>query len=172
MRGVGLRPARPAISATRGLQFSPVLLVIYLAVMMAYGFLRFTNQNEITPVMTVLTVVMMFCTSFLHMVETLGIRRAVLMAASAFAITLTAELIGVATGFLFGNYTYSDQLGPKVFGLVPLVIPIAWLMMLYPAYETAALLLPRATSGTPRSLRAFSLNAARALTAAAAMTAW
>ena len=167
MRGVDLR--RTSVTA-RSLQFSPVLLVIYLGVMAAYGFLRLTHQNQITAGMTVLTVVMMFCTSFLHMVGTRGPRRAVVMAAAAFAITLTAELIGVATGVLFGNYSYSDRLGLKVLGLVPLVIPVAWLMMLYPAYETAALLLRRATRVPRRSLQALGMNAIRALTAAGAMT--
>jgi uncharacterized membrane protein len=162
----------PANLASRGLQFSPILLVIYVAVIMAYGYMRLANQTHLTALMTTLTIALMFCTSFVHMVETHGVRRAVLMAAAAFAITLTAELIGVSTGVLFGNYTYSDQLGLKVFGLVPLVIPLAWLMMLYPAFETAALLLPRPPARAQRSLRTLGTNALLALTAAAAMTAW
>ena len=36
----------------------------------------------------------MFCTSFVHMVETYGVRRAVLMTAGAFVVTLAAELAG------------------------------------------------------------------------------
>ncbi len=158
----------------RDLQFSPILLVIYVAVMMTYGFIHFTHQTHLTALLTVLTVVLMFCTSFVHMVETRGLRRAVLMAASAFTITLAAEWVGVATGALFGHYSYSDQLGVKVFDLVPLVIPIAWLMMLYPAFETAALLLRRRRPHvqSPRSLRTLAENGLLAVTAAAAMTAW
>ena len=122
---------------SRGLQFSPILLFIYMAVMMAYGFVRLANQTQLATLMTVLTVALMFCTSFVHMVETHGLRRATLMTASAFAVTLLAELVGVATGVLFGDYSYSNRLGIKVFGLVPLLIPLAWLMMLYPAYRRA-----------------------------------
>lgn len=38
---------------------------------------------------------------------------------------LSAETIGVQTGYLFGTYHYGDSLGPKVFG-VPLTIGMNW----------------------------------------------
>lgn len=38
---------------------------------------------------------------------------------------LTAEAIGVQTGYLFGDYYYGDSLGPKVLG-VPLTIGMNW----------------------------------------------
>jgi putative membrane protein len=43
-----------------------------------------------------------------------------------------AEAVGVATGLPFGDYAYTGTLGPRVLG-VPLVIPLAWTMMAYPA---------------------------------------
>ncbi len=39
------------------------------------------------------------------------------------------EHIGVQTGFPFGSYIYTDALTPKVFGVVPLAIPFAWLLV-------------------------------------------
>jgi putative membrane protein len=66
-----------------------------------------------------------------------------LAAGGGFAV----EAIGVATGFPFGRYAYADSLGPRLLG-VPLVVPLAWVMMAYPAYVAAARLaarpLPRA----------------------------
>lgn len=39
------------------------------------------------------------------------------------------EHIGVTTGFPFGTYMYTDELMPKLMGVVPLAIPFAWLMV-------------------------------------------
>jgi uncharacterized membrane protein len=46
------------------------------------------------------------------------------------------EALGVATGFPFGAYSYSGALGPRLLG-VPLVIPLAWAWMAYPAWLAA-----------------------------------
>lgn len=45
---------------------------------------------------------------------------------------LLAEVVGVHTGFPFGSYTYRDTLGPALLG-VPVVVPLAWVMMAWPA---------------------------------------
>lgn len=41
------------------------------------------------------------------------------------AIGYSAEVIGVQTGYLFGNYYYGETLGLKIFG-VPLTIAVNW----------------------------------------------
>jgi putative membrane protein len=52
----------------------------------------------------------------------------------ALLATLVIEVLGVATGFPFGTYEYDqERLGISVLG-VPLLIPFAWFMMLYPAW--------------------------------------
>lgn len=43
---------------------------------------------------------------------------------------IAIEIIGVKTGLIFGNYTYGDGLGIKVFD-TPLLIGINWLMLTY-----------------------------------------
>ena len=48
------------------------------------------------------------------------------------------EFIGSHTGFPFGRYSYTPVLQPQLGG-VPLLIPLAWLMMLPPAWGVAAL---------------------------------
>jgi uncharacterized membrane protein len=47
------------------------------------------------------------------------------------------EAVGLATGFPYGRYTYSAALGPTVLG-VPLLVPLAWLMMAWPSRLLAA----------------------------------
>ena len=44
-------------------------------------------------------------------------------------VTFSAEAIGTATGFPFGDYSYTDRLQPQLLH-VPLLIPIAWFIML------------------------------------------
>ena len=46
------------------------------------------------------------------------------------------EALGVATGFPFGRYAYGAALGPTLLG-VPLVIPLAWTWMAWPAWIAA-----------------------------------
>ena len=59
-------------------------------------------------------------------------------------LTWTIEFAGSRTGIPFGAYHYTDRLRPQLGG-VPILIPLAWLMMLPPAWavaETTLHLLP------------------------------
>jgi putative membrane protein len=53
-----------------------------------------------------------------------------LFALLLFTLGFTVELIGVHTGLLFGNYTYGDTLGLKLFG-IPLMIGVNWFLLIY-----------------------------------------
>ncbi|MFY7964746.1 MAG: carotenoid biosynthesis protein [Chitinophagaceae bacterium] len=53
-----------------------------------------------------------------------------LFAAICFVVGITVEIIGVNTGFLFGNYTYGNIMGIKVLG-VPLLIGVQWFVTVY-----------------------------------------
>jgi putative membrane protein len=75
------------------------------------------------------------------------------------------EYLGSTTGFPFGRYTYTSALQPQLGG-VPLLIPLAWLMMLPSAWAVAALLV-----GAAR-LNGLAARLAFIPIAAAAMTAW
>lgn len=48
-----------------------------------------------------------------------------------------AERIGSTTGVPFGEYEYTEAIGPLLGG-VPMVVPLAWAMMGYPAYVAAS----------------------------------
>jgi uncharacterized membrane protein len=66
------------------------------------------------------------------------------------AVTAVAvEALGLATGFPYGRYSYSDALGPTLFG-VPFLVPLAWLMMAWPSWVMAERLArPVRASGRP-----------------------
>jgi putative membrane protein len=53
------------------------------------------------------------------------------------------EHVGATTGFPFGAYSYTDVLQPQIFGVVPLAIPFAWLLIVTAAMGTAELVLER-----------------------------
>ena len=69
------------------------------------------------------------------------------------AVTAVAfEAVGLATGFPYGSYTYSDALGPTLLG-VPFLVPLAWLMMAWPSWVLAARLARPVRAGLRRPVR-------------------
>jgi uncharacterized membrane protein len=83
--------------------------------------------------LTVATVLLFAAASVLHAAIGRGARAAVVLVVVAGGGGLLAEAVGVTTGVPFGRYSYTGTLGPSVLG-VPLVIPLAWVMMAWPAY--------------------------------------
>lgn len=67
-----------------------------------------------------------------------GVRRGLVSAGVVVALALGAELLGVGTGFPFGSYGYGTTLGPRVAGMVPVVIPLSWFVMLFASFAIAA----------------------------------
>ncbi|WP_127501306.1 carotenoid biosynthesis protein [Actinoplanes solisilvae] len=86
--------------------------------------------------LTVATVVLGYLLSVSHALLTRGPRAAIALVAIATLGGFAVEALGVATGFPFGTYVYSGQLGPKLLG-VPLIIPLAWTWMAWPAWLAA-----------------------------------
>ncbi|MEU8085025.1 carotenoid biosynthesis protein [Micromonospora sp. NPDC049101] len=99
--------------------------------------------------LTVATVVLGWLLSVGHALLSRGPRVAAALVAVATGGGFAIEAIGVATGVPFGSYDYSGELGPKLAG-VPLIIPLAWTWMAWPAWLAAV----RLTGGTvPRASR-------------------
>lgn len=69
-----------------------------------------------------------------------GFGRALRTLAIVAALSYFAEWLGSKTGFPFGAYHYTDVLQPQLAG-VPLLIPLAWMMMLAPAWAIAKIIL-------------------------------
>ncbi|MEH1011564.1 carotenoid biosynthesis protein [Micromonospora sp. CPCC 206060] len=103
--------------------------------------------------LTVATVILGYLLSVSHALLSRGPRAAAALVAVATGGGLAIEALGVATGFPFGSYDYSGELGPKLFG-VPLVIPLAWTWMAWPAWLAAVRLAPRTSARSEPGLRA------------------
>ncbi|HEY0700803.1 MAG TPA: carotenoid biosynthesis protein [Micromonospora sp.] len=86
--------------------------------------------------LTVATVLLGWLLSVGHALVSRGLRTAAGLVLVTTGGGLAVEALGVATGFPFGHYGYSDDLGGKLAG-VPLVIPLAWTWMAWPAWLAA-----------------------------------
>ncbi|UZD21624.1 carotenoid biosynthesis protein [Algoriphagus halophytocola] len=53
-----------------------------------------------------------------------------IFATAAFWLGFGAELIGIHTGYIFGDYVYGETLGPKLWE-VPIVIGVNWFILVY-----------------------------------------
>jgi uncharacterized membrane protein len=95
---------------------------------------------------TLTLIVLLF--SLWHASNAWGARRTL----GFFAITAVTswifEEIGVTTGLIFGAYHYTPSLGPWL-GSVPVLIPLAWFVLVYPSYVVANLIVDRVPVGTP-----------------------
>jgi len=112
-----------------------------------------------TFVLTVAAVVLLAGAALTHALSAHGIRAAAALLLVAGGGGLVAEVVGVHTGWPFGGYEYSGTLGVQLAG-VPLLVPLAWVMMAWPALLVAR----RLTAGRGR--------VATALVGAWALSAW
>jgi uncharacterized membrane protein len=101
--------------------------------------------------------------SVVHAGLSRGIRTAVGLLLLVAVAAIAFESVGLATGFPYGSYEYSDVLGPTLLG-VPFLVPLAWLMMAWPGWVLA----DRLAAPMPPARRV----AVRVGTAAAIFAAW
>ena len=120
-----------------------VLVAAAIAVQIAYPLIPEGSRTEIT----VASVVVFFLASVADVVRVHGVPGAALLIAVAGGGGLFAESIGVATGWPFGSYMYTGSLGPELLG-VPIVVPLAWVMMAWPALVVARTLATRGVAVT------------------------
>jgi len=165
-------PARPRPPTNRtpnddvSLRLVQALALVYgicLLLLLASELLRLPGALLFVHLSTLL----LFVFSLTHAVRRLGPARAATLLTLVFSVSVLSEGLGVLTSWIFGPFHYTDRLGPKLLGLVPLVIPLAWFMMAYPSLVIAERLL-RPNWDRPSSARPAGL----ALLAAVILTVW
>jgi putative membrane protein len=119
---VSASSTRPAL-----LTLSAVLAAATVLAQIAYPL----TTGESLRRLTVITVVCFAAASVTHAIATRGVRWGLTLLAVAGGIGLCAEAVGVRTGMPFGRYAYADSLGSKLLD-VPVIVPLAWVMMSYP----------------------------------------
>jgi putative membrane protein len=90
--------------------------------------------------------------SVVHAALSRGARTALGLLLLVAAMSVTFESLGLATGYPYGSYRYSDTLGPTLLG-VPFLVPLAWLMMTWPSWVLAERLARPARPGRSAAVR-------------------
>lgn len=116
--------------------------IVWLASLIVTPISLWIGGEPTFPVLASLGVLAQLLTVLLALAKSWPISRIAWTAALVFFLCLGIELLGISSGFPFGSYGYSPRLQPQLGG-VPVLIPLAWLMMLLPAWGiSAAILLP------------------------------
>lgn len=123
-----LRPPAARGVGRSALVVASALLLLGVVLQIVYPLLHGTARDRLT----VAIVVVLTATCVVHAGATRGpvfaARLVVATAVPGFAV----EVLGVATGYPFGAYSYSTTLGVRLGG-VPLVVGLAWTMLAWPA---------------------------------------
>jgi lycopene beta-cyclase len=127
------------VSDVRTFRPHAVLIVVWVLAMVALPIMRWIWGDMIIPAGVLVGVLFQAAAVYSVLTPAWGIRQTLTTAACIVVIAWVIEAIGTHTGFLFGNYTYSDLLQPQIAN-VPILIPLAWFMMLPCAWGVAALI--------------------------------
>jgi putative membrane protein len=118
--------------ATRRSAVPAVLAAAAVALQVAYPVTAGAARDRLT-----VAIVLAFAAAgAAHAIATRGWRTGGAAVAAAALVGFAAEVVGVDTGWPFGVYAYGDVLGPRLLG-VPLLVPIAWTMIAWPAAVVA-----------------------------------
>jgi putative membrane protein len=109
-----------------------ILLLAFLAATAARG------VSE-TTLLLIASSILMFAVCWVSATHLLGARAAASFVIIAVVIGWVAEEMGANYGWFFGDYHYTDVLGPTL-GTTPVVIPLMWFALCYTAYVLANLI--------------------------------
>jgi putative membrane protein len=135
-------------------------VLVWLLVLTATPITIWVFGYEYFGLVASLGVLAQFAATVLALHSRWSVGKIVLVVGVVAVLTWLAEFIGHQTGLPFGHYTYTAILQPQVGG-VPIIIPLAWMMMLGPAWAVTDSLF----EGRTRPALSFALVAALAITA-------
>lgn len=135
------------------------LVLTWILAMIFVPILRWIFGDAIIPPAITFALLIQFSAVFASLATIWGLPRIGGVFIAVAIMTWGVEFIGAKTNFPFGSYDYTPLLQPQL-GSVPLLIPLAWFMMLPAAWNIAHL-----TVGTKNRLAYIGVSAL-------AMTAW
>ncbi len=154
-----IRTVAPSASAARPSHLPWILIGAWVLVMVSIPILRWLLGDGVLRWATTISVVTQAAASLAVLWSAWGTGPVLRTVAVILPLAWAVEFLGSSTGIPFGDYHYTQLLRPQLAG-VPLLIPLAWFMMLPPAWAVGALL--------ARTWRALPV----ALVAALAFAAW
>jgi putative membrane protein len=143
-----------------------VAMLAWLAALIATPISIWVNGEGSFPPMATLGVLAQCAATLISLACKWSMRRLLLISLLVALGTWAVEWLGVTSGYPFGDYDYTQVLQPQI-AKVPLLIPLAWLMMLPTAWGIGAALLENQQSRLGRWYWLL-----YALLAGAAFTAW
>ena len=118
------------------------LLWVFIVLYVLMGASRLLHNAHLQRLMPFISVAILMGFAIVHGIRRYGWRHFVVFFIVAFVISWSYETLSILTGFPFGHYVYTDNLGPKLW-LVPLLIMPAYFSMGYIAWTLAHVLLDR-----------------------------
>jgi putative membrane protein len=133
------------LTVSRGYLHSGVIpwaaaLWLWLALLIATPISMWIGGAGLFPLMATLGVLAQTGVTLMTLAGTWSLARIAKVMVVVLIGAWGVEELGLVTGFPFGRYTYTQALQPQLAG-VPLLIPLAWLMMLPPAWAAAEAIL-------------------------------
>ena len=120
-----------------------ILLWILIAILAIVNFLTgWRDEGLLKKTAPFITVLCLTLFTFIHGIRKYGTKRMIAFFLFTFAISWSYETCSILTGFPFGNYYYSDELGAKLW-LVPLLIMPAYFTVCYLSWMIAHVLLDK-----------------------------
>lgn len=132
-------PVTPSVVAPRQRRSRTRLVPWVLAAGGVLAQVCFPLTGGGTFALTVAAVVLLAAASLAHAVVFRGPGAGLVLLVVAGGGGFVAEAVGLRTGLPFGAYDYSGTLGRELLG-VPLLVPLAWVMMAWPALLVGRLL--------------------------------
>lgn len=136
-----------------------LILFVWVFTMILTPILLHQLGNSLFSTISTITVIIQFLASLLALTMIVHWKKGLAIVVISAIFTYSVELLGSKTGFPFGSYHYTDLLKPQLLD-VPLLIPLAWLMMLPPAWAVTTSIL-----GNKRPFWVFSLVSGLVFTA-------
>lgn len=125
-------------------RWSYSLVLVWLSSMIVFPIAYWVQGSAVIPSAITIAAVLQALVAFVALALNWNVGHAMRAFMIVALVTWFAEFIGSKTGLPFGVYTYTDALQPQLFG-VPLLIPIAWFMMLPPSWAMTHLILGRSS---------------------------
>jgi lycopene beta-cyclase len=135
------------------------LMIAWVLAMIALPIAKWIFGTDVIPFAVTFALLVQFSAVLTVLVNGWGWRAALIALGLVAVSTWGVEFVGSSTGFPFGAYEYTAMLQPQI-GHVPLLIPLAWFMMLPAAWAVAEV-----TVGRHRPLAYIGMSAI-------AITAW
>ncbi|MCO6452108.1 MAG: carotenoid biosynthesis protein [Caldilineales bacterium] len=119
-----------------------ILTLAWVLAMISLPIQRWLFGDAIIPAGVTLAVVLQASAVLALLTHRWGVARTIRTATLVVILAWLVEAVGSRSGLPFGEYTYTARLQPQALG-VPLLIPLAWLMMLPPAWAVGRVLAGR-----------------------------